>query len=74
MKTVMLNDEPVNVFGRTNENNNVDVLYETGEPVTRVADWSNYYPVNSQLSCAYEHPKGIELSLDDAKKLGLDVE
>lgn len=65
------------VFGRMNERGNVDVLLtSTGEPVTRMDFLSAYrfYPVGSELSLMYEHPKGIELTMADAKTIGLTVE
>ncbi|EHJ0806465.1 hypothetical protein KAB87_004100 [Salmonella enterica] len=62
------------VFGRINESGNVDVLYsETGELVTRL-DVDGVYPVGSEFSTRYDHPDGIVISVEDAKRIGLDIE
>ncbi|EEF8013771.1 hypothetical protein GWR30_23290 [Salmonella enterica] len=62
------------VFGRINESGNVDVLYsETGEQVTRL-DVNGVYPVGSEFSTRYDHPDGIVISVEDAKRIGLDIE
>jgi hypothetical protein len=60
------------VFGRMNEDGNVDLLHvEDGEAVTR---YEGCWPLNSELSGAYEHPAGIELSVEDAEELGIEIE
>ncbi|MBZ7361715.1 hypothetical protein ACLBW7_10135 [Klebsiella grimontii] len=62
------------VFGRINEEGNVDILYvEDGFPVTRL-DASNVYPVNSSLSVNYDHAEGITLTQEDARRIGIDIE
>lgn len=62
-----------NMFGRINAAGNVDVLFaDSGEPVTRID--ANVYPVGSDLSARYEHANGIELTVLDAKNLGLEIE
>jgi hypothetical protein len=64
--------EEEKVFGRINEEGSVDLLhYETGEAVTR---YEGCWPLNSELSGAYEHPAGIELSVEDAEELGIEIE
>ena len=65
------------IFGRINLENNqiVDVLYSTdGSSVTKIDGATTIYPVNSSLSAAYEHANGIQLSIADAQKLGLEIE
>ena len=60
------------IFGRINSNGNVDLLYwETGEVVTR---YEGCWPLNSEFGGGYEHPEGIELSREDAKKCGIEIE
>ena len=60
------------VFGRINDNGNVDLLdYYTGESVTRYPDC---WPLGSDLTGEYEHPEGISLTLEDAEKLKIEIE
>jgi hypothetical protein len=60
------------IFGRINSEGNVDLLHsETGEAVTR---HEGCWPLNSNLSGAYEHPEGIELSKEDAQTLNIPIE
>ncbi len=60
------------MFYRIDENGNARILYESGEPVTRID--ANVYPIDSSLSTRYEHPNGIVLTIADAEKLGIEVE
>ena len=64
------------IFGRTNQNGNIDILWaESGEAVTRLGEASaTVYPVDSSLSAHYEHPMGIEVTPQDAKKIGIEIE
>ncbi|MDC9592761.1 hypothetical protein [Xenorhabdus sp. IM139775] len=63
------------IFGRVNQNGNVDILYtETGESITRIDFIDNLYPVNSNLSTHWEHPNGIELSIEGALRVGIEIE
>lgn len=63
------------IFGRKNQNGTIDILHtEDGEPVTRISGCHTIYPINSSLSCDWEHPDGITLSMEDAKALGIEVE
>lgn len=64
------------IFGRKNDNGNIDVLYaHDGERVTQFdEDLPLVYPVGSDLSAFYEHANGVEISQEDAKKIGLDVD
>ncbi len=64
-------DRPV--FGRINATGTVDVLdVETGEAITRLA--ADVYPVGSPLSARYDHADGIALTVEDAERIGLDIE
>ena len=59
------------IFGRINKAGNVEVLNSTtGEAITRLD--ANVYPVGSDLSAKYEHPKGIILTRADALRLNID--
>lgn len=64
------------IFGRTNETGNVNILYkESGEAVTALeSTMPLVWPVNSDVSAYYEHPNGIELTKEDAVALGIEVE
>jgi len=58
-------------FYRTDEDGNAVILHKNdGSAVTQIA--ADVYPIGSVLSARYEHPTGIVLSLDDARKLGID--
>ena len=62
------------VFYRADENGNAVILFkEDGEAATRL-DVENIYPVDSGLSAKYEHPEGIVLSMEDAKRLEIESE
>lgn len=71
---VNLND----VFGRINNSGTVDVLFrDTGEAVTRLdadAYVSNPNAEAEWSHCKNEHAKGIELTLDTARALGIEIE
>lgn len=61
------------VFGRLNQKGNVDILYaDTGETVVQLD--ANVYPVGSDFGARYDHPEGIELAIEDAKRLGIEIE
>ncbi|WP_259469188.1 hypothetical protein [Salmonella enterica] len=61
------------VFGRINEEGNVDILeIEEGYHVNRLN--ANVFPVDSETGARYDHPEGITLTLEDAKKLGIEIE
>lgn len=61
------------MYGRLNNDGSVSVLYEaSGEPVTRLDH--TVYPVGSLLSARYEHARGIVLTEQDARKIGLDID
>lgn len=62
------------VFGRINNEGNVDILYiNDGDKVTRL-DIDNCYPVNSTLSTRYEHASGIVLTVEQCKALNIEIE
>ena len=61
-----------NIFGRINSAGTADILYyESGEAVTRIVQLHRVYPVGSELSCAYDHPEGIELTLQQCREWGI---
>lgn len=66
------------VFGRINDLGTVDVLYiETGEAVTTLnadALVSNYNATSTDRHCKYEHAEGIQLTVETAKSLGIEIE
>ncbi|TVL53722.1 hypothetical protein AYI98_00825 [Shewanella algae] len=65
------------IFGRIDENGNVIVLWaEDGEAVCRFEEdeMPIVYPVDSGLSCYYEHAEGIVISREDAEKIGIEIE
>lgn len=65
-------DQHGEFFGRTNEEGNVDVFMADGSAATRMD--CSVYPIGSEVSARYEHPAGITISADDAKRIGLDIE
>jgi hypothetical protein len=60
------------MFYRINDDGNAIILEDDGSIVTRID--ANVYPVGSDLSARYEHPEGIVLTVEDAEKLGIEVE
>ena len=62
------------LFGRTNENGNVDVFYAVDGTAATQVDADNLYPVGSSLSSRYEHADGIEIMAKDASRIGLEIE
>ncbi|EHW5312806.1 hypothetical protein K3A10_003377 [Escherichia albertii] len=61
------------VFGRINSQGNVDILYaDSGESVTRLD--ADVFPVGSEFGVRYDHPEGIEITLADAKRIGIEIE
>jgi len=61
-------------FGRKNKNGSIDLIdSESGEAVTQLCDCT-VWPVGSNLSACYDHPDGIKITLDDAEKLGIEIE
>ncbi|MCA6998198.1 hypothetical protein [Dickeya solani] len=62
------------VFGRKNNDGNIEVLFkDDGVAVTRL-DVDNIYPVDSQLSTRYEHAGGITITHQDASSIGIEIE
>lgn len=61
------------VFGRVNGEGNVDILeIEEGHHVNKLN--AHVFPVGSETGARYDHPEGITLTLEDAKKLGIEIE
>lgn len=62
------------VFGKLNNDGNVDILYiNDGDKVTRL-NVDGVYPVNSALSTRHEHANGIVLTVDQCKSLNIEIE
>jgi hypothetical protein len=64
------------MFYRIDENGNARIFENDGSIVTRIddPDANVVYPVGSNCSARYEHPEGITLTIEDAQKLGIEVE
>ncbi len=60
------------MFYRINSDSNAVIFENDGSVVTRID--ANVYPVGSNYSARYEHPEGIVLTVEDAEKLGIEVE
>ena len=60
------------MFYRINDEGNAAIFEDEGDAATRFD--ANVYPVGSQTSVRYEHPNGIVLTVDDAKKCGIGPE
>ena len=63
------------VFGKINDDGYVDILYiNDGERVTQL-DVAGVYPVGSSFSTRCdEHPYGIVLTVEQCKKLNIEIE
>lgn len=62
------------IFGRIDETGNAIILYiNDGDFVTSI-DVDGLYPVGSQFGCHYCHARGIHLTIEQCKKLKIDVE
>ena len=60
------------IFGRVDDAGNIAVLtVADGEPVNTLP--FRVWPVGSDLGAGYDHPDGITLTTDDAKKIGLEI-
>ena len=65
----------MNIFYRKDESGNASLLYsEDGVPVFCMPGVTHIYPVGSELSCAYDHPEGITLTIADAESLGIEAD
>ncbi len=54
------------MFARRNNQGNFDLFHDSGEDLTIAPEgWPIVWPVGSDLSAFYEHPKGITLSPKD---------
>lgn len=63
-------------FGRMNKTGQVDVFNSDGSWTTRIDGCTTIYPVDENLSVAYEKTDGtgLTITLDDAKKINLYIE
>ena len=62
------------VFGRKNNDGNVDILFiNDGDRVTRL-NVDGLYPVNSALSTKYERSNGIVLTVEQCEALNIEIE
>ena len=61
------------IFARKNDNGNYDILYVEDGCAVRRLDCGEF-PVNSEFGSRYEHPEGIEFTLEQVKKLGIQFE
>ena len=59
------------MFYRITEEGNAQIFHTSGEMVARIYGEPRIYPIGSPLSCEYEHPKGIILTIEDAEKIGI---
>lgn len=57
------------IFGRPTDEGHVRLFHSDGEVVTQLN--ATVWPVGSDLSARYEHPEGIVLTRDDARKIGV---
>lgn len=65
------------MFARKRKDGYYDILaIEDGYPITRLEQGIHplVWPINSSVSAYYEHPNGLELSLEDVKKLNIEIE
>ena len=63
------------LFYRMNKEGNAVVFNEDGMVCESFnEDMPLVYPVDSGLSCYYEHPDGIVLTIEDAIKCGVEAE
>ena len=60
------------LFYRLDENGNAVIFDLDGDIATTID--ANVYHIDSQVSTRYEHPEGIVLTIEDAKKLGIEEE
>jgi len=59
-------------FGLINEDGDIVVLHDNGEPATRLD--ANVYPIGSAVTARYEHAAGIVLTKSDARRIGIEAE
>ena len=62
------------MFARKNETGNYSILDNDGHAVTRILGANTIYPIDSPLSCEYEHSNGIELCKSDVELLAIEIE
>lgn len=64
-----------NIFGRINNDNNVDLFHASGEFVTSITvTGAPLWPVDSDICSEYEHPNGIVITRADAERLCIEIE
>lgn len=68
MTTLTINE----VFGRINQNGDVDLFDMSGDAATRID--ANVYPIGSSVSARHEHPEGITISKADAERIGVQID
>ena len=62
-------------FARERKDGDFDIIdTDGGDAITVIHFGPTVWPVGSDLSAGYEHPKGIVLDENDVKKLGLEIE
>ena len=64
------------IFGRTLESGDVALFYEDGHVLDRL-DTTPYAPaycVDDGLGAAYEHPNGLIITRQDARRLDIEIE
>ena len=66
--------EAIDIFGRINEDGNIDVFNADGSRCTRWPTSKYMFDVYSGKGTAYEHPEGITISLEDAEDHDLTIE
>ena len=64
------------MYFRIDENGNAAIFEDEGNVATRInlPVYKTVYPVGSDLSTNYEHPEGIVLTIEDARKIELKEE
>ena len=66
-----------NLFYRLDSDGNAVILDGEGMACCRIGEADggcSVYPIGESLSCAYEHARGIVLTVEDAQKLGIPSE
>lgn len=57
-------------FYRVNVEGNAHIFNEDGSSATKLPFWG-IYPIGSNLSVQYEHPQGIDLTLEEVLRLNI---
>ena len=65
----------MNIFYRTINANEAVILHTSdGAPVTCLPNEFTVYPIDSTLSVAYDHPEGLVIAVNDARRIGIPSE